>query len=112
MYLWICVRGTGYLPSTRGWSAPWVAGIVALGMVSSIASFSAESSLKLRRNIRFEAIVVVVAVGAALISAPWQTLSVICLAYLSTLPLSIRSYAKVRRQRAAAIAAPTPAPVP
>jgi CDP-diacylglycerol---serine O-phosphatidyltransferase len=86
--------------------APWTA-LIATLMVSSLATFS-WSSLKLRRNIRFEAIVVVVAVGAALISAPWQTLSVVCLLYLATLPLSVRSYAKVRRQRAAQLAS-TPA---
>lgn len=85
--------------------APWVA-FIALLMVSSVATFS-WSSLRLRRNIRFEAIVVVVVVGAALISAPWQTLSAISLFYLALLPFSIRAYAKIRRQRAAAIA-PTP----
>ena len=81
--------------------APWVA-LVAFLMVSNLATYS-WSSLKLRRNIRFEAIVVVVALGAALVSAPWQTLSVACLAYLLTLPFSVRSYARVRRQRAAAL---------
>lgn len=80
--------------------APWVA-FVAFLMVSSVATFS-WSSLKLRRNIRFEAIVVVVMVAAALVSAPWPTLTIVCIAYIATLPFSIRSYAKVRRQREAA----------
>ncbi len=80
--------------------APWVA-FVAFLMVSSLATFS-WSSLKLRRNIRFEAMAGVVIVAAALVSAPWQTLTVVCVAYLATLPFSIRSYAKVRRQREAA----------
>ena len=53
--------------------APWV-GFIASLMVSSVATFS-WSSLKLRHHIRFEAIVVVVLLGAALISAPWQALS-------------------------------------
>jgi CDP-diacylglycerol--serine O-phosphatidyltransferase len=77
--------------------APWVA-FVAFLMVSSLATYS-WSSLKLRRNIRFEAIVVVVIVAAALVSAPWQTLTVVCLGYLATLPFSIRSYRRVRRLR-------------
>jgi len=81
--------------------APWVA-FVAFLMVSSLATFS-WSSLKLRRNIRFEAMAGVVIVAAALVSAPWQTLTVVCVAYLATLPFSIRSYAKVRRQREAAV---------
>ncbi len=80
--------------------APWVA-FVAFLMVSSLATFS-WSSLKLRPNIRFEAMAGVVIVAAALVSAPWQTLTVVCVAYLATLPFSIRSYAKVRRQREAA----------
>ncbi|MFD1033404.1 CDP-alcohol phosphatidyltransferase family protein [Sphingomonas hankookensis] len=81
--------------------APWVA-FVAFLMVSSLATFS-WSSLKLRRNIRFEAMAGVVIVAAALVSAPWQTLTVVCVAYLATLPFSIRSYAKVRRQREATV---------
>jgi len=107
MYLWF-VTGEPLLRSP--WlMAPWIAA-VALLMVSSVATYS-WSSLKLRRNIRFEAIVVIVAVGAALISAPWQTLSVVCVLYLLTLPFSIRSYARIKRQRASAIATPTqPAP--
>lgn len=84
--------------------APWVA-FVAFLMVSSLATFS-WSSLKLRRNIRFEAIVALVVVAAALVSAPWQTLTVVCVAYLATLPFSIRSYNRIKRQREAAAARP------
>lgn len=84
--------------------APWVA-FVAFLMVSSLATFS-WSSLKLRRHIRFEAIAILVIVAAALVSAPWQTLTVVCIAYLATLPFSIRSYGRIRRQREAAAARP------
>ena len=77
--------------------APWV-GLVAVLMVSSFATYS-WSSLKLRNNIRFEAIVVVVILGAALISAPWHTLSAICIAYLATMPFSVSAYRRVRRLR-------------
>ena len=105
MYLWFFTEE----PMLRSpWVvAPWLA-LIAILMVSSFATYS-WSSLKLRRNIRFEAIVVVVAVGAALISAPWQTLSAVCVLYLLTLPFSVNSYAKVRRQRAAVV---TQAPAP
>ncbi|GAA0449768.1 MULTISPECIES: CDP-alcohol phosphatidyltransferase family protein [Sphingomonas] len=85
--------------------APWVA-FIAFLMVSSLATYS-WSSLKLRRNIRFEAIVVVVIVAAALVSAPWQTLTVVCAGYLATLPFSIRSYRRVKRLREGS--APSPA---
>ena len=84
--------------------APWVA-FIAFLMVSSLATYS-WSSLKLRPNIRFEAIVGVVIVAAALVSAAWETLTAVCVAYLVTLPFSIRSYARVRRLREAAAQRP------
>jgi len=95
--------------------APWTA-VVALLMVSSVATFS-WSSLKLRRSVRFEALALVVLVGAALVSAPWHTLSFVASAYLLTIPFSVAGYAKVRRQRirqelplAGAASAPVPPP--
>ncbi|WP_293875683.1 MULTISPECIES: phosphatidylcholine/phosphatidylserine synthase [unclassified Sphingomonas] len=78
--------------------APWVA-FIALLMVSSVATFS-WTSLKLRRTVRFEAIAGVVLLGAALVSAPWHTLSAICVGYLVTIPFSMASYARVKRLRA------------
>ncbi|MES2337412.1 MAG: phosphatidylcholine/phosphatidylserine synthase [Pseudomonadota bacterium] len=108
MYIWF-VTGEPLLRSP--WvMAPWLA-LIALLMVSSVATFS-WSSMKLRRNIRFEAIVVMVAIGAALITAPWQTLIVVCALYLLTLPFSAISYAKVRRQRAASLSASATPRVP
>lgn len=79
--------------------APWVA-FVGLLMVSSIATYSWKS-LRLRRNVRFEALVIVVILAAALVTAPWQTLTVICLAYLATLPFSAQSYARTMPRPAA-----------
>lgn len=78
--------------------APWAA-FVALLMVSSVATYS-WSSLRLRRNIRFEALALVVLLGAALVTAPWQTLTVVCIAYLLTIPLSMMGYTRIRRLRA------------
>ena len=81
--------------------APWV-GLVALLMISSLATYS-WSSLKLRPNIRFEAIALIAIVTGALITAPWATLSLLSVAYLGTLPFSLRAYARVRRQRATTV---------
>lgn len=78
--------------------AIWTA-LIATLMVSSFATFS-WSSLKLRRNIRFEAIAVFVVLAAALVSAPWQTLTVVCAIYLALLPFSLMSYGRVKRLRA------------
>ena len=83
---------------------PWMAFIASL-MVSSIATYS-WSSLKLRNNIRFEAIAVVVLLGAALISAPWHMLSVVCIAYLASIPFSVVAYRRVRRLRGTVAAEP------
>ena len=80
--------------------APWTA-LVALLMVSSLATWSSKS-LRLRQRVRFEAIALLVVLTAALLTAPWPTLTVIALLYLGTIPLSVRSYRRVRPQPEAA----------
>lgn len=105
MYLWFWTEEAIF---RSPWLvAPWVA-FTAFLMVSSLATFS-WSSLRLRRRVRFEALAVVVIFAAAIVSAPWQTLSVICLGYLATIPFSIAAYARVRRLRAGAPATPSAA---
>ncbi|MBR0551568.1 CDP-alcohol phosphatidyltransferase family protein [Stakelama marina] len=89
---------------------PWVA-FCAFLMVSSLATYS-WSSLKLRRHIRFEALVVVVIAGAALVTAPWQTLTVLTAGYLLTIPFSIRGYRRIKRLRAGTAPALEPVPEP
>jgi CDP-diacylglycerol--serine O-phosphatidyltransferase len=104
IYLW--------LASNREWTwlqdyrlvGPWAA-LIAFLVISSVATFS-WTSLRLRRSIRLEAIVVIALVGAALVSAPWPTLSAAAILYLVLIPFSMSSYAKVRRRRAAAPAPP------
>ncbi len=88
--------------------APWTA-LAAFMMVSNLATFS-WGSLKLRSHVRFGALVVIALIGGALLTAPWPTLSVAALLYAALIPLSISSYARVKRQRAAA-AAREPRPV-
>lgn len=78
--------------------APWSA-FSAFMIISSVATWSL-GSLRLRRNVRFEAIVLIVILGGALFSAPWETLSLIVIVYLAMIPFSMASYARVRRQRA------------
>ena len=96
LYLWFW---TGEPICRSPWIvAPWIA-FVAVLMVSSIATFS-WASMRLRRSVRFEAIVLVVLVGAALVSAPWHTLTFVSVAYLASIPFSIRSYTRIRRLRA------------
>jgi CDP-diacylglycerol--serine O-phosphatidyltransferase len=111
IYLWIA--------SGREWSwlqdyrlvAPWAA-LVAFLAISNVATFS-WGSLRLRRTIRLEAIVIIAIIGGALVSATWETLSVAALVYLGLIPFSVMSYAKIRRQREAhAAAAPAEPPLP
>lgn len=83
--------------------APWVA-LIALLMVSSFATFSWRS-FRLRHNIRFEAIALVVLLGAAFASAPWHTLSAVSVAYLISIGSSVRSYRRIKRLRATPAAA-------
>lgn len=86
--------------------APWMA-FVAFLMTSSIATYS-WASLRPRRHLRMELLIGVAVVGGALLSAPWATLMAVAILYLLSIPLSIRSYARVKRQRAAAPAGAVP----
>lgn len=80
--------------------APWAA-LVAFLMISNLATYS-WSAVRVRSGMRMGALVAVALLGAALISAPWTTLSVVSIAYVAAVPFSIRSYARVRRLRASA----------
>lgn len=83
--------------------APWLF-FVAILMISSIATFSL-TSLRLRKNVRFEAIAIAGLIGAAFITVPWVTLSIILIGYLLLLPVSFMSYRRVKRRRAGGAAA-------
>ena len=73
--------------------------LIAILMVSSVATYGPK--IRLRQNVRFEAIAVLVALAAALVSAPWTTLAIVAIAYLASIPFSMRSYRRIRRLRAA-----------
>ena len=75
--------------------APWAA-FVAILMISNIATFT-WASIRLRKHIRLDAILLAALVGTALFSDPWITLIGIAILYLGSIPFSIRSYAKVKR---------------
>ena len=90
--------------------APW-AGFVAFLVISSLATFS-WTSFRLRRRVRLEAIVIIAIVGGALLTAPWETLSVLALLYLASIPFSILAYGRVKAQRGAAPRRPDPPAAP
>lgn len=95
------VESAYYLLRTPAVIAPWTAFIAVL-MISSIATYA--PTIRLKERLRFEALAVLVVLVAALVSAPWPTLALLALAYLAAIPFSVRSYRRVRQQRAAASA--------
>lgn len=94
-YLWLST-GLDIFRSTYV-VGPWVA-VIAFLMISNVATYS-WSSLRLRKNIRLEAIAMAGLLSAALITAPWPTLLAISALYLALIPFGIASYAKVKRLR-------------
>ncbi|MFM7027334.1 MAG: CDP-alcohol phosphatidyltransferase family protein [Chakrabartia sp.] len=93
LYLWI-VTGNDLFRNPVI-VAPWIVFVAAL-MISNVATYS-WSSIRLRRHVRLEAILLVALLGAALFSEPWITLIVVSLGYLAMIPFSLRSYARVKR---------------
>ena len=99
IFLWL-VSGSDWF---RVWYVvmPWVL-FVALLMISNIPTYS-WSSIRIRKGWRLFALAGVALLGAALLTAPWQTLLAVALLYLSMLPFSLASYGRVRRRRASAV---------
>ncbi|HSR00888.1 MAG TPA: CDP-diacylglycerol O-phosphatidyltransferase, partial [Sphingomicrobium sp.] len=62
------------------------------------------SSIRVRREWRLYALAGVAVLGAALLTAPWATLSILALLYLLMIPLALASYSRVKRRRASAAA--------
>jgi CDP-diacylglycerol--serine O-phosphatidyltransferase len=107
LMLWLATDGGWTWLQDERLVAPWAAAIAFL-VISSLATFS-WTSFRLRRRVRLEAIVVIAIVGGALLTAPWETLSVLALLYLASIPFSILSYGRIKAQRGAA---PRPTPPP
>lgn len=101
IFLWLASgREWEWLQTSVYGIAAWAA-FVAFLMISNVATFS-WTSFRLRRRVRLEAIVAIALLGGALVTAPWETLSASALLYVLLIPFSMASYAKVKRQRAAA----------
>ena len=97
LYLWIVTENDLFRET---WIvAPWVAFVAAL-MISNVATYS-WGSIRLRRNVRLEAILLFALIGTALFAEPLWTLIVVSIGYVALIPFSMRSYARVRRRRAA-----------
>ena len=79
--------------------APWTL-FVAFMMISDLATFG-WGSFRLRREFRLPALVLIALIGTALATAPWATLGLVTIIYAAAIPFAVRSYAKVKRRRAA-----------
>jgi CDP-diacylglycerol--serine O-phosphatidyltransferase len=100
IFLWLASDGDlGWLRD-RIVVAPWAL-LIAFLMISTVPTFS-WTSFRLRSHVRLWVLVAIAMVGGALLVAPWETLSGIALLYVVSIPFSIASYARIRRQRAAA----------
>lgn len=86
---------------TQFFRTPLVAAIITVGvavlMVSTVPTYSWRA-IRLRPSWRLPLLIVAGLTAAALLTAPWGTLSLVSLAYLASLPFAWRSY----RRRAAA----------
>lgn len=100
MFLWLA-------SGEKLFREPWLVGgwvvLIAVLMISNLATLSWKS-LRPSKDVRLPLIALVGLVFAALLTEPWWTLVMICVAYLALMPLGVVRYAKVRRQRRAASA--------
>ncbi|MGL4542769.1 MAG: CDP-alcohol phosphatidyltransferase family protein, partial [Polymorphobacter sp.] len=71
--------------------------VTAFFMISNLPTYS-WSSARIRGQWRLVALLAVGLVGAALLSAPWMTLSLISVTYALSLPFAIRSYRRIRQR--------------
>lgn len=96
IYLWLMTNNDMF----RDWRLvmPWTLFIAVL-MISAIPTYS-WTSFRIRKSWRVVALAGVAIVAAALINEPWITLLLVSLAYLVSVPLSLFSYARVKRRRA------------
>ena len=110
IYLWLASdREWSWLTDYRlvgAWSA-----LVAILVISNLATYS-WGSFRPKLNVRLIAIVVIALLGAALVTAPWETLSVAALLYIFSIPFSIATYAKVKKRRSEAVPPPAPGSEP
>lgn len=97
VYLWL-VTGIEELRSPAV-TAPVLAATAFL-MISNLPTYSWKS-MRLPGGLRLAALAGIALFCGALLVVPWITLSAITLAYVATIPFSLRSYARIMRQRAA-----------
>lgn len=94
-YLWKETGDTIFRDPTL--IALWV-GVIAFLLISNVATLS-WGSIRPRRSVRLELILVVGLVFTAALLEPWWTLIGICAIYLSLMPYGLYKYGRIKRQR-------------
>ena len=95
MYLWLATEEPLFREPVL--VAVWTV-VVATLMISNLATLS-WTSLRPSADFRLLAIGLTGLLFAALLTEPWWTLALICVAYLALMPWGITRYARVRRLR-------------
>ena len=104
LMLWLAFGEAG-LPDVQAFFqrtyivAPWTI-LVALLMISDLATFG-WTSFRLRRELRLPLLLLVGLFGAAVITAPWATLSVGVILYSAAIPPAVSAYSRFKQRRAA-----------
>ena len=100
IFLWLISGNDAFRqwPLVMAWTL-----FIAMLMISSIPTYS-WASIRIRSGWRLFALAGVALLGAALIRAPWHTLLAVSAIYLVMIPVSLASYARVRRRRATSAA--------
>lgn len=90
----------GVIDEGHGWAlliGPYVV-LVAILMVSRVPTYSGKHLGRIRGDMVLPVLGLTVLAAVLLIAYPWEFLTIVCLAYLALIPLSMRSY---RRHKAA-----------
>lgn len=100
-YLWMATGEEAF--RNPAYTAIWL-GVIAFLLISNMATLS-WGSIRPRRSVRLELILLFGLVFAAMLLEPWWTLIGICVVYLGLMPYGLIKYGRIRRQRRAALAA-------
>jgi CDP-diacylglycerol---serine O-phosphatidyltransferase len=87
----------GIIDEGHGWAlviGPYVVG-VALLMVSRVPTFSGKHLGRIRGDMVLPVLGLAVLAVVMLMSYPWEFLSIVSIAYLALIPVSVRSYSKL-----------------
>jgi CDP-diacylglycerol--serine O-phosphatidyltransferase len=102
IYFWLEPRDYIYEPVIGAGVTGVIVLTTAFLMISNIPTYSWKL-MSPKRHLRLAALLFVALYIGALLTEPFMTLSLTCIAYALTIPFSMRSYAKIRRRERARV---------